>query len=245
MRKRPWSDISIRDCGEDLKKIPAALSCVQPHPYVSLGAPYVEGVDPYSLREGVIKRLLRAQDQVQIDHPELCFSVFDAWRPISVQSFMVDYSIKQACGLRGLNLDSCKGSPIFHEVVESVEKFWAPPSLDPSVPPPHSTGAAVDLTLADSKGAPLDMGGEIDAIGDFSEPMYYSKSAKLQPDSCFDVWHSRRCLLANAMTNAGFAQHPNEWWHFSYGDQLWAWSSNSSEAIYGAWTPPESKSKIC
>ena len=27
------------------------------------------------------------------------------------------------------------------------------------------------------------------------------------------------------MTKFGFAQHPNEWWHFSYGDQLWAWKN--------------------
>jgi D-alanyl-D-alanine dipeptidase len=35
------------------------------------------------------------------------------------------------------------------------------------------------------------------------------------------------------MESQGFAQHPNEWWHFSYGDQLWAWQRSQSEAIYG------------
>jgi D-alanyl-D-alanine dipeptidase len=25
------------------------------------------------------------------------------------------------------------------------------------------------------------------------------------------------------MTAAGFRRHPQEWWHFSLGDQLWAW----------------------
>ncbi|MFZ9739796.1 MAG: M15 family metallopeptidase, partial [Prochlorotrichaceae cyanobacterium] len=29
--------------------------------------------------------------------------------------------------------------------------------------------------------------------------------------------------LRQVMTTAGFANHPKEWWHFSYGDQLWAW----------------------
>ncbi|MEO1402022.1 MAG: D-alanyl-D-alanine dipeptidase, partial [Cyanobacteria bacterium J06635_1] len=36
---------------------------------------------------------------------------------------------------------------------------------------------------------------------------------------------------------AGFGQHPNEWWHFSYGDQLWAWllrKSHPQAARYGA-----------
>lgn len=36
------------------------------------------------------------------------------------------------------------------------------------------------------------------------------------------------------MNQAGFVQHPNEWWHFSYGDQLWCWISNQNNAIYGA-----------
>jgi D-alanyl-D-alanine dipeptidase len=25
------------------------------------------------------------------------------------------------------------------------------------------------------------------------------------------------------MVSAGFQQHPNEWWHFSYGDQMWCY----------------------
>ena len=32
-----------------------------------------------------------------------------------------------------------------------------PPSADPATPPPHSTGGAVDLTLADIAGHPLEM----------------------------------------------------------------------------------------
>jgi len=35
------------------------------------------------------------------------------------------------------------------------------------------------------------------------------------------------------MTKFGFTQHPNEWWHFSYGDQLWAWKNKKENAIYG------------
>jgi D-alanyl-D-alanine dipeptidase len=28
------------------------------------------------------------------------------------------------------------------------------------------------------------------------------------------------------MESAGFLRHPGEWWHFSLGDQLWAWLYN-------------------
>ena len=34
------------------------------------------------------------------------------------------------------------------------------------------------------------------------------------------------------MGTAGFVQHPNEWWHFSHGDQMWAWQADADQAIY-------------
>lgn len=34
------------------------------------------------------------------------------------------------------------------------------------------------------------------------------------------------------MGAAGFAQHPNEWWHYSFGDQLWAWRKGEAVAVY-------------
>ena len=45
-------------------------------------------------------------------------------------------------------------------------------------------------------------------------------------------FHRDRELLNQVMTHRGFVRHPNEWWHFSYGDQLWAWISNEETAIY-------------
>jgi len=29
------------------------------------------------------------------------------------------------------------------------------------------------------------------------------------------------------MEEGGFLRHPGEWWHFSQGDQMWAWLQNS------------------
>jgi D-alanyl-D-alanine dipeptidase len=84
------------------------------------------------------------------------------------------------------------------------------------------------------------MGSEIDAIGAISEPDYYRRCADALPagESRQQAlqWHHNRSLLATAMATAGFCQHPNEWWHFSYGDQLWAWRSGHAQACYGRWT---------
>ena len=92
---------------------------------------------------------------------------------------------------------------------------------------------SVDLTLASAAGAPLAMGGEIDAIGSISEPDHYAEKAAADPDGEAALWHQRRQRLAAVMQEAGFARHPNEWWHFSQGDQLWAWSRGEPCARYG------------
>ena len=222
---RPWSPIPIEECGEPLQALPPALLRIEPHPYMALGAPYGASGNPFQLRLGVVKRLLDAQQQLVEHDPGLRLSIFDAWRPIAVQAFMVDHSIAELCRERGVEVRS---GDAFDQVVADVGRFWAAPSRDPATPPPHSTGAAVDLTLSSSDGTPLAMGGEIDAIGAVSEPQHYAG----REDSDAQRWHQRRQLLADVMEASGFAQHPNEWWHYSFGDQLWAWRRGAAVAIY-------------
>ena len=222
---RPWSPIPIEDCGEPLQALPPALLRMEPHPYMALGAPYGTSGNPFQLRLGVVQRLLGAQQQLVEHDPSLRLSIFDAWRPIAVQAFMVDHSITELCRERGVE---ARSGHACDQVVADVGHFWAAPSRDPATPPPHSTGAAVDLTLSSSDGTPLAMGGEIDAIGAVSEPQHYS--GREDPEA--RRWHQRRQLLAEVMGAAGFAQHPNEWWHYSFGDQLWAWRKGAAVAVY-------------
>ena len=44
-------------------------------------------------------------------------------------------------------------------------------------------------------------------------------------------------LLDEVMRSAGFRRHGNEWWHFSLGDQMWAWTTGEAVAIYGGVQP--------
>lgn len=234
MSLRPWSAIPIRECDEPLQALPASLLRLEPHPYALLGAPYGDAGSPFQLRQGVIKRLLQAQQHVQAINAGWRLAIFDAWRPLAVQRFMVEHTIEATCRQRGV--DPKQASAARDAVMAEVGRFWAPPSDDPATPPPHSTGAAVDLTLAVAD-APLDMGSPIDALGAVSEPDYFQAQASGRAD-CSErrqalEWHRRRTVLREAMQRAGFAQHPNEWWHFSWGDQLWAWRSGQSSAHYG------------
>ena len=232
---RPWSPIPIHDCAEPLLELPPELLRIESHPYAVLGAPYGAGASPFRLRKGVVALLLNAQHQMQQSHPQWRLAIFDAWRPVAVQRFMVEYAIGEECASRGV--DPHTSSPELDAVVADVGRFWAPPSEDPATPPPHSTGAAVDLTLADARGDLVAMGSAIDAIGPVSEPDHFLDRAAALPqgaerDLCLE-WHERRSALRQAMEQAGFAQHPNEWWHFSWGDQLWAWRTGQHKARYG------------
>ena len=234
MRLRPWSKKKISECDEPLIVIPESLFRLTPHPYMSLGAPYPDGLDPWFLRKTVVRRLLKAQQYLSEKNPQLRLALFDAWRPIAVQKFMFEYTIKDKCKSRGIDIGDHSLRESINEIIDEVSLFWAQPSSDPSTPPPHSTGSAVDLTLVDFNGIPLDLGGKIDFIGDISKPNFYETYSLQNPNSKYHAFHSRRSLLLSVMTMAGFVQHPNEWWHFSYGDQLWSWLSKKGFAIYGA-----------
>jgi D-alanyl-D-alanine dipeptidase len=237
MPLRPWNHLPIADCGEPLVVLPPALLRLEPHPYQALGAPYgAGGGGPFQLRQQVVNRLLQAQHHLQQHRPGLRLAIFDGWRPLAVQVFMVEHAIVETCRERGI--DPAQEGPQRDAVVAEVGRFWAPPNADLGAPPPHSTGGAVDLTLADQASCQqLAMGSAIDTIGPVSEPDHWLQQAEAIVDDRarerFLQWHQHRCWLREAMAHAGFSQHPNEWWHFSWGDQLWAWRQGQSQAHYG------------
>lgn len=228
---------------EPLVEIPiAAFAIESPHPYVKLGAPYGDK-SPYYLRQGVLERLLSAQAWLKQQCPQWRIQIFDAYRPIPVQQFMVDYTFQQALQMEGLTLSTLSNRQ-HQRLWEKVHQFWAVPSLDPKMPPPHSTGAALDITLVDEMGQVVDMGSPIDEMSPRSYPDYFAPTCPElnSPDQASDQleqvrnwnerakFHQNRLLLRQAMTSVGFEQHPQEWWHFSYGDQLWAWLANQKQA---------------
>lgn len=241
---KPYQQIPIADCGDRLVPISAdAVAFVDPHPYVQLGAPYGDK-SPYFLRQGVLDRLLKAQTELQQVHPGWKMQIFDAYRPIAVQQFMVNHAYDELLQEKGGG-DRSLSSEQQQTLLQEVYQFWAPPSDNPDTPPPHSTGAALDVTLMDEQGQPVEMGSPIDELSIRSYPDYFAPLSPLRPDSdqtpeieC-DRAHTHRQLLLQVMSTAGFQRHPNEWWHFSYGDQYWAWLMGEREqtnlkAVYGA-----------
>jgi zinc D-Ala-D-Ala dipeptidase len=224
MQMKAYRQVPIQECGEPLVAIPLRLFAVEtPHPYIKCGADY-EGKSPYYLRQGVLDRVIQAQERLQQLQPGWKLQIFDAYRPVEVQQYMVDYTFREAVTRRGL--DVAQLSPTESDQIwQDVYQIWAVPSFDLDTPPPHSTGAAIDLTLVDEHGIPVDMGSLIDEMSPRSYPEHFATTN----DPIKQQYHRHRQLLEKTMHSAGFIRHPAEWWHFSIGDQLWAWLNNQAD----------------
>lgn len=220
---KPYQRVPINDCGEPL--VPLLLddfAVVTPHPYEALGAPYRDR-SPYWLRQSVATALQQAQQHLQSSYPGWRIQIFDAYRPLAVQQFMVDYTAQNLAQQQGLDLAQASATEK-QALMARVYQFWALPSANPQTPPPHSTGAAVDITVVDDIGQSVDMGSPIDEVSERSHPNHFQDKA----DPISQQVHHHRCVLRQVMATVGFQQHPNEWWHFSLGDQMWAWLTERS-----------------
>jgi len=223
-----WNNIPIKESKEKLITIPNYFKFINPHPYFSLGAPYRDKETIWKLREEVVLRLIKANDFLKSKNSSYSLILYDSWRPIEVQEFMFKIAFNLEC--KKLNIEVSKNKMNSYPlIIKKVEKFWAFPSFDEKCPPPHSTGGALDISLSDKDGKLLEMGSHIDQMDETSKPEFYKN---VETEEAV-IWNSRRNLLREIMVKFGFVQHPNEWWHFSYGDQLWAWKSKKPNAFYG------------
>lgn len=179
------------------------------------------------LRKTIAEKLLKINNKLKKLNLELF--IIDAFRPIEVQNYMHD--IKAPAQLKERHPDWSD-----EIIMEEVNKFWAfggtkNGQIDPKSPPPHSTGAATDISIRemDTK-EQLNMDAHFDALSDKSFTDYYEMLGMLN-NSAKEAQKNRR-LLYWLMINEGFVNNPTEWWHFSYGDQMWAKLLDKEKAMY-------------
>lgn len=182
------------------------------------------------LRAGVAERLGRVNARAATAGLELF--LFDAWRPRSVQAYFHDVWMPNEIQRRNPALTGAA-------LTEEVERYWSAPTYNPESPAPHETGAAVDLSLRWKGGDLLWMGSLFD---DVTQLANRDRFENLDPGhfsfSDLEAQANRR-LLHWLMVEEGFAGHPDEWWHFSWGDQMWAALSGEAQAHYGLAVIPE------
>ena len=218
------SKIVIKDNFEKMVEISAKYPRFSPHPYQLLGAPY-EDKSPFFIREKVFKLLGVAQERLSSLKAGYKIKIFDAYRPVSVQKFMIEYDMQRA----SQEIYNTPFEELSHEkelkIRKKIAHFWSPLSEDIALnPPPHSTGGALDLTIVDERGKELDMGTEIDELTEASASDYFDAQTEE------NLYKKNRKLLSEIMSAAGFTQLPTEWWHFSYGDQIWAVDESDKKA---------------
>jgi D-alanyl-D-alanine dipeptidase len=141
------------------------------------------------LQKDVALRLSSVQKALSLAYPGYKLLVYDALRPVSVQQKMWQALDTLAPKERGKYVSNPKNLSL------------------------HNMGAAVDLTIIDSNGKPLDMGAGFD---DFRPIAYPSlEDSFLRTGQLTPLQVKNRNILRNAMQAQGFRQLPTEWWHYN------------------------------
>ncbi len=199
--------LEVDECGEEVVDLRAL-------PYLQIDT---RERDPDGLwclvREGVARRLL---DAASAAPDGVGLLVVEAFRSVERQRVVFE---EYAASLSADHPDWDLG-----RVRVAASRYAAPPDIDP----PHSTGAAVDVTLVGEDGRELDLGTSINATPEESRGACFTDAHGLSPRAA-----ANRALLCRVMTAAGFVNYPTEWWHWSYGDRYWAYRTGRTTALYG------------
>lgn len=87
----------------------------------------------------------------------------------------------------------------------------------------HQSGAALDVTLVNDLGVEYDMGGQVRGFG---------AEAEFAAPNISATAHQNRAILQTTLAKVGLINYPSEWWHYSFGDRLWARLTGSKLAIF-------------
>ena len=179
----------------------------------------IPGSSPSIMARKTVRDMLHTAEDLLPEGYHL--RIYDAYRPVAIQQFFWDY-------YRAIFREE-RPELSDEELDKLTRTCVSMPSYNVMRPAIHSTGGAVDLTLVGPDGNVLDMGTGFD---EFVEATW---TYAFEPDSgsglVNEAARDNRRLLYNVMTEAGFTNLPSEWWHFDYGDGMWAQLKNEN-AIY-------------
>ena len=170
------------------------------------------------VRSGTLERLLAAARSLP---PNVFLCLEEGFRSLEVQKLLFNSYVAE---LRS-QLEIKDNERLAEEATKYVAR--------PEGAPPHSTGGAVDVTLVTRDGGELDMGSSSD-----DTPLMNGSLNFMHSPAVTESARQNRALLARAMAHAGFVNYPAEWWHWSYGDQYWAFRRRHKRGIYGAASTP-------
>jgi len=131
--------------------------------------------------------LLKAQRLLKEKHPDYTLIIYDATRPMFAQRKMWDL---------------VKGT--------SKSIYVSNPTRGGGL---HNYGLAVDISILDKNGVPLDMGTIVDHLG--PEAHITNEADQVRKGIITQQAKENRELLRSVMRGAGFRALHSEWWHFN------------------------------
>jgi zinc D-Ala-D-Ala dipeptidase len=141
------------------------------------------------LQKKTANMLANASKYLKIENKNYKLLIYDGTRPASIQRILWE-SLKQYSAAKR-------------------ELYVANPAKG-SI---HNYGCAVDLTIADINGIPLDMGTKYDYFGELAYPI--KETQMLAAGKLSKAQIKNRKLLRKVMQQAGFSPIKYEWWHFN------------------------------
>ncbi len=204
--------VPIQECGEDLVDV------------LSLGAPIVLDRPRFHYRRETLLRRRVAEDLAAAAArlpAGYVLGVVEGWRAPHIQRRMY----------QGVWKFFQEKHPDWSETkLRRVVNRYTAPYDSPRVPPPHSTGGAVDLILLKPDGE----------YHDHSTPYEQFNAAgfAFNAPGLSDEARRTRDVLAEALEPTVLTNYPSEYWHWSFGDQGWAYRGGHPAAVYGPVVPP-------
>lgn len=141
------------------------------------------------LQKDVAERLSKCQELLTSIDTSLHLLIYDAVRPVSVQKKMWNALDSIPTRERGKYVSSPANKSL------------------------HNYGAAVDITICDTKGHALDMGAAFDEFNEIAFPTM--EAHFLATGELTKVQVENRKLLRKVMRSQYFRNLPTEWWHFN------------------------------
>ena len=137
------------------------------------------------LHPNLAHALARAQKALEREKPGYAFLIYDAARPQSVQRRM------------------------YQAVAGTPKKIYI---AAPERGGRHNFGVAIDLTIVDATGKPLDMGSPFDHFGE--EAHLGDEGARVKQGIFSPEVPTNRALMQRILGAEGLRPYDKEWWHY-------------------------------
>ena len=208
----------IQENNEKLVRIQA-----NQHPRIFTNPFYYSQQIPNSLKDIYLRETTykKVKEAIQLLPNQYSLILFDGYRPLQVQQYLFDHYYEE--------MRKKYAHFTANQILSETLKYVAFPTINHNRPAPHLTGGAVDLTLGDLEGNPLIMGTDFDEMSEKSTTDYFEVHSGVNDEA-----RKNRRLLYNCMREVGFTNYSAEWWHYDYGNFMWAKRLGREYAIYGA-----------